>query len=211
MPNLPFQLITITANIIVVMFVVYYLMRLQTREEKLEKKESKLDTEYNKLVENALAKEEKLLKEAKNHAQQIITGAETVRSASQEPVEETLQKMLDSIQKDAHTTAHDVRDKYAEALKEISKTSLKDFERMGLDLKKDLEEQIKTLHQNLLPNMEKEIDEYKKARLKEAEKTINQVVQKVSQEILNKSLSAGDHQKILLASMEKAKMEGLFN
>jgi hypothetical protein len=74
----------------------------------------------------------------------------------------------------------------------------------------ELQKQTATFRDSLLPQMEQELDEYKKIRLQQADRTITQVIQEVSQEILNKSISLDDHQRLLIEALEKAKKEGVF-
>ena len=62
----------------------------------------------------------------------------------------------------------------------------------------------------MLPNMEKEIEAYKQARFKEAEAMVTKIVQKVSQEVLNKAINIEDHEKLVVDALEKAKKEGIF-
>jgi hypothetical protein len=82
---------------------------------------------------------------------------------------------------------------------------------MAKGLGVDLQKQIKDFHESLLPGLEKELEIYKQVRFKQADQTITEVVQKVAQEILNKSLTVSDHQAIMLEALEKAKKEGVFD
>jgi hypothetical protein len=59
--------------------------------------------------------------------------------------------------------------------------------------------------------MQKELDGYKQSRINQIEQMISRVIQEASQEILNKSISVDDHQKLLMESLEKAKKEGVFD
>ena len=61
-----------------------------------------------------------------------------------------------------------------------------------------------------LLNLQKDIEAYKESRYADAEESVKQIVQKVSQEVLNKSISLEDHQKMVIDALEKAKKEGVF-
>jgi len=63
----------------------------------------------------------------------------------------------------------------------------------------------------LIPEIEKELETYKQQRMKSIDQTVMTIIQKASQEIFNKSLSAGDHQSIVIDALEKAKKEGVFD
>ena len=244
MPSLLFQLTTIAADLMIFLFVGYYLIKIRSKEKNLEKKEGKIDTNYHQIVDNALAKERKILEDATNEADQIITGAQYIRLASKETVDQamqkmvadiqkeavntsnsllnisntsketvnqTMQKMVSDIQKEAVVTTRDFMNSYQTSLKQLASQSLKDFQNVVKGLEIDLQKQIKDFHETLLPNLEKELEDYKQARLKQTEQTITRIIQQVSQETLNKSISLNDHQNLLIESLEKAKKEGIFD
>ncbi len=73
-----------------------------------------------------------------------------------------------------------------------------------------MRQQSKAIQESMLPALQKELEAYKAMRLKETEQTVQRIVQKASQEILNKSLSLDDHQNLVIQSLEKAKKEGVF-
>ncbi len=211
MPAQLFQLITISADLIIFIFVGYYLIRLAKKEKVLEKKEEAIDTNYHQVVDNALSRERKILEDATEEADHIITGAEHITHTSHEVVKKALQDMLLEVQQEAGDMTHELTATYATSLKQLTSESLADFQQISRELEDDLRTQIKHFRETLLPNLEKELEEYKQARLKEIEQTVLHIVQKASEEIFNKTLSITDHQHIILDSLEKAKKEGMFD
>lgn len=210
LPTLLFETISFLLNLIIVLFVIYYLVHLRAKEKKLEQKENSVDTNYHHIVDEALGKERKILDDATSEASQIITNAQYVNTSSKHTMDQALEKMLGEVKTDAAKAATDFKQSYAVALDQIAKTSLTDFQAITKELQTDLQKQIKDFHQTLLPGMQKELEEYKQERYKQTEQTITRIVQEASQEILNKSISFEDHQKLLTESLEKAKKEGLF-
>src|SRR5438045_1545125 len=109
MPLLPFEVLSLVANLVMFAFVGFYLFSLRSREKSLEKRESQIDTEYHQVVDNtlskerkiiedatnayhqildnALAKERKIMEEASFEANQIITGAQYVNRTSKDTVD----------------------------------------------------------------------------------------------------------------------------
>jgi uncharacterized protein YicC (UPF0701 family) len=211
MPILPLQIISVTANGILFIFFIYLLLQLNAREKKLAKKEGKIDTNYHHVVDEALSKERQILDDATHAADQIITGAQYVNQNSKHSVDEALQKMVDDVSGETKDAASNFRTSYQSSLDTIAKQSLNDFQTVTKDLQTDLQTQVQEFHKTLLPALEKELDEYKQARLKQAEQTITRIVQQASQDILKRSISFEDHQKLLAEALEKAKKEGLFN
>lgn len=95
-------------------------------------------------------------------------------------------------------------------LEEEFKKQVTDFEGVSSGLEAELQNKIKQFHETLLPNLEKELDQYKIERLKQTDQLVKTIVQKASVEIINKSISFEDHQKLVMDSLEKAKKEGAF-
>jgi hypothetical protein len=211
MPNLLFQFISITADLVIFIFIGFYLWKLRREENALEKKETKADTSYHQIVDDALGKERKIMEDAVSEADQIIVNAEYIKNSSKEIVDKALQQMVAHIQKESIETASKFMSSYSDSLKELASTSLVDFENVAKGLEGDLQRQIKEFRETLLPDLKKELEDYKQIRLKQSDEIINQVIQKASQEVMNKSISLEDHQKILTDALEKAKTEGVFD
>ena len=211
MPNLPIQLLTIAADIVIIVFAFYYLLRFRSKEKEVEKKEKKIDSNYHQIVDNALTKERRILDDATEEADQIIHNAKFLKDSTQEAVDLALQKMVSEIQKSSIDTAGKFMESYTSSLKTLAGTSLDDFQNVAKALEGDLQKQMKEFKESVLPNMEKEIEDYKKIRLKESEETISKIVEAASQEFFNKSITVEDHEKLLIDSLEKAKAKGAFD
>ncbi len=210
MPNLLFQVITLVADLVIFLFVGYYLIELRTKEKELEKKENKVDTSYHQIVDNALTKERKILDDATTEANQIITGATYVTTSSKQAIDQAIKQMMADIQKETAIATQELTQNYQTSLQHLATNSLNDFQNIAKELKEDLQKQVKEFRETLLPGMEKELEAYKQTRLAEAEQTVIRVVQKASQEILNKSISFDDHQRLMIEALEKAQKEGVF-
>jgi len=203
--------VLLCANLMMILFVVFYVFRLRGKERALDTKEKSIDTNYHTVVDNALLKERKILEDATNEADQIIGEAQHVSHDTQAMVDQALKGMMHDIQQQAVHTAHAFTQSYQESLRQIATSSLTDFQTVAKNLEAEMEQQVRTFRETILPGMEKELEEYKKSRMKQTEQTISQIVQTVSQELLNKSLSLTDHQNLLIESLEKAKKKGLFD
>jgi vacuolar-type H+-ATPase subunit H len=210
LPDIFFQLLTIAADLAVFGFIWYYLWAVRGKEKWLDEERKKTDSNYHHVVDEALAKERKILDDATREATQIITQTEYLTTESQTSVNEALQKMEEQIEKDAGSASHEFTKTYSSSLQKLATSSLNEFQTITRTMEADLQKQTKDFSAKMLPTLEKELEEYKKIRLQQAERTITHVIQEVSQEILNKSLSLDDHQRLLVESLEKAKKEGVF-
>lgn len=211
MPALFFEALGFITNIAVLGAILYYFFRFKARENELTKREGKIDIDYHQAVDSALNRERKILADATEEADQILTNAQYVKKDSKEIVDHALQKMTQDIQKESVDTASNFLKSYQTSLGQLETQSLTDFQNVIKGLQSDLQKQVKDFHEQMLPNLEKELESYKQNRLKQTEATITQIVQKASQEILNKAISLEDHQSLVLAALEKAKKEGVFD
>ena len=222
MPALLFQIVTLFADLLVFIFFAYYFLVFIHKEKEIEKKEQKIDTNYHEIVDDALSKERKILddasasshhivEDATTRADQIITGAEYVSKASKDTVDQALQKMVLTIEKEAVDTAQNFAKSYQASLQQLSASSLNDFQTVVKQLEIDLQKQSTTFHQTLFEQMKKDLDAYKVLRLQQTDQLITKIIQKASQEIFNKSISLSDHQNLVIESLEKAKKEGVFD
>lgn len=210
LPTFLFESFTIVADTIIFIFVGYYFLRLRTKEKAIEQKESKIDTEYHQVVDNALTRERKILDDATSKADKIITDANYVNQSSKASVDQALKEIEADIHKEALATAREFASNYKESLKQLTDQSLSDFNTVTQGLQTDLARQIKDFQETLLPNLEKELADYKQSRINQIEQMIARIVQKASQEVLNKSLSIEDHEHLLIESIEEAKKRGMF-
>lgn len=229
MPTLLFQVVTILFNIIILLFLGYYIQKVYDKEKKLDQKEKKIDADYHKVVDNALTRERQIISDATREADQIIKGAHHVNDESKKAVEEALSKMVADIHREATEANRMFIENYQKSLRDlvtasltdyqgVSKqtqaelqTSLTNFQKTTKSMESDLQIRIKTFQESVIPKMEKELEEMKRARLVEAERRIVKIIQTASQDILNKTISPEDHQKLIIESLEKAKMESVFD
>ena len=211
MSELPLlDIATLSVNVIILVFIGFYFIQLRNKEKEWERKNAKADGEYHQIVDNALSKERKIIEDATAEANQIISGAQYISQTSKEALNQALQKLVTDIHQGASTSAQEFLHNYQESLKQLSNQSLGDFKSVTKELETDMQNQIKSFRESLIPQMEKELAAYKENRMKEAEAAINRIIQRVSQEILHKSVSLEDHEKLILESLEKAKKEGIF-
>lgn len=206
-----YHFLTIAASLTVILFVIYYFFKIHAKEKELDAKRQKVDTEYHKIVDDALSKERKILDDAAQEADKIITDTNYVATASKDTVDKALHKMVEDFEKESNDAGQDIMNSYQTNLKHVTDSSLNNFAQISKELEDDLQKQLKAFNESQLANMEKTIEEYKKAQLEQTQEMVAKVVKQVSKEVLNKSISTEDHQKLVIDSFEKAKNEGLFD
>ncbi len=211
MPDLPLQIIGLITDLLFFLFIGYYFFRFRAKESELSEKEDKIDTDYHRIVDTALAKERKILEDATSEADQIIAGAQHINQTVKDEINQALQAMVADIQKEAFTTAQNFTTDYQLSLKQAATQSLADFKNIISTLEEDLKNQLSDVRGTLLPNLEKELNDYKQTRFNQIEDQVAKVIQTAAPEIFNRTISLDDHKDLVIESLAKAKKAGVFD
>jgi len=210
LPELQF-ILTLASNILVISIVIYYFAAIRKKEKKIEKEQNEMDTNYHHIVDETLSKERKIIDDATNEAGQIVTQSKYLTTASQQEINNAVKFVVAGIQKNGEAITQSFAQEYTNSLRNMSTTSLSEFQNVMSGLQSDLKKQIQDFQATLLPRVEKELDTYKKSRMQEVDQAVVSIVQKASQDIFNKTISMSDHQNAVIQSLEKAKKEGIFD
>jgi hypothetical protein len=211
LPMALFQILTIVADIIIFVLALYYFFRLREKEKLIEKERSQTDESYHHVVDDALVKERKIIEDAAYQASQIIAGTNYVTSSAKTTMDQAMKTMEGSLEQKADDASQAFSKSYSTSLQQVAVRSMSDFQTITHEMGIELQRQTKEFSNTLLPRLEQELEEYRKIRLQQADRTVTHIIQEVSQEILNKSISIEDHQRLLIDALEKAKKEGVFD
>ncbi len=244
MPALLFQVITVVFDLSVIVFVAVYVVGVRKKERDVDRKEGKIEHDYQAVVEqsrtterqiidNAVSQSNQMMQVATHQANQILAGTQfitqstkaTLDAALQKMVvevqntgsnskialEQNLQKIINDVHKEAFNSGNEAASNYQASLRQITSVSLTGFQNVTNQLELSLQQQIKEFRTTLLSNLEKEMESYKLSKIHRIDQAASIIVQRVAQEVLNKSLSLEDHQNLVIQSLEKAKKEGVFD
>lgn len=244
MPALLFQVVSVVFDLSVIVFVAVYVFGIRKKEKDVNKKEGKIESDYQaiveqsrtqerQIIENAMSQSNQMMQVATHQANQIIAGTQFISqstrttleatlqkmvvdvqntgSNSKIALEQTLQKIINDVHKEAFDSGNQAASSYQESLKQITSVSLTGFQNVTNQLELSLQQQIKEFRLTLLAGLEKEVESYKQSKIHRIDQASSVIVQRVAQEVLNKSLSLEDHQNLVIQSLEKAKKEGVFD
>src|SRR5579864_5094886 len=96
-----FQILTIVADLVIFVFVLYYFLRLREKEKLIDKERAETDASYHHVVDDALAKERKILDDAAYQASQIVAGTNYVTTGAKTTMDQALQKMEGALEQQA--------------------------------------------------------------------------------------------------------------
>jgi Skp family chaperone for outer membrane proteins len=211
-------IIVATINLMVLSVLGFYIWTLGKEREELKKhekelleKEKKLESGYQQIIDNALAKERAILDEASKKANAIVTNTQYASNISKDSLDQALQKMINDIQNQAANSSNSSLINYKNFLHEITEKTLVDFQNNTKKFEEDMQKQMQEFRDTLLPTIQKELEEYKKERFGQADKKINEIIQKVAEKVFNQSISLEDHQKLIIESLEKCRKEGIYD
>lgn len=206
-----FVVTTYLADFLIFIAAFYYLTKLHQREKRVERKENAIDENYHHVVDDALSKERQILTDATKEATEIISGAQALTDSSRDSINHAVKVIVSDIQKEGSAIAQAFSTEYSTSLKKLTSDSLTEFQTVMTTLQTDLKQQIHDFHDSLLPEVERELEKYKQARISQIDKTVMSITQKASQDIFNKAIPLSDHQQLVIDALEKAKKEGVFD
>src|SRR5258708_18402115 len=126
--NTFFQLLTIAADLAVFGFIWYYLWEMRGKEKVIEEERKKTDTDYHHVVDEALAKERKILDDATSEATQIISKTEFLTNESKTSLDQALQKMEGEVETEVDSASHEFTKTYSSSLQKLATQSLSEFQ-----------------------------------------------------------------------------------
>jgi F0F1-type ATP synthase membrane subunit b/b' len=218
MPAQFLPVIIATFNLMVLSVLGFYIWVLRNERKELKKyeeglaeKERKLESGYQQIIDSALEKERNILNEATKKANTILSNTQYVSNISKDSLDQALQKMLSDVQKEAVTSSNEFLTNYKNFLSQVSEKTLLGFQNNAKKFEEDMQKQMQEFRETLLPAIQKELETYKEQRFKEADKTVNAIIQRVSEKVLKKSISFEEHQKLIIESLEKSRKEGIFD
>src|SRR5690242_18828540 len=116
MPVLFFQIFTLISDSALLIFVIYYFLKFKIKENEINIREKKIDTDYHQVVDTALARERKIIDDATDEAGQIIKNTQYVTNESEQEVGKILQQIAEDIKQKAGGEAQNFTQNYQESL-----------------------------------------------------------------------------------------------
>jgi F0F1-type ATP synthase membrane subunit b/b' len=151
--------------------------------------------------------------------------SERFKKQLEESVEEEIKKNVGNLKNDFQRTSEEIIKNYQSQFKdggqeiqkivsEISQQAAEEIKKVSGVLSEELAQKFGGIYQltkgtlnNKVAETEKEIENYKKERLKEIDRKIYQLLAKVAKKTIGKAIDLSDHEKLVIEALEKAKKE----
>lgn len=206
----------------------WYVYYLHKKEKELHDREHAILVTGSKLIDHAQNRANDILETAADKAKQTLMETQFVKAdiskelskALQEVSEATVQKFKDQsgeFDKQYRNLLEQMKQEYAAnargTISLLDKAVTKEIE----DFRKILKDETVTSQEVLNKDVteafdqaKKEIENYKREKMKEADTHINQVLDQILAEVLHKTLTTQDHQALVMQALEQARREGVF-
>lgn len=215
-----------TASVCIVGGIALFVYTILKREQEIQDRQANTFQRYNKIINNAHNEARAIIDTTSVASAGIISDSH----ATNEHVAENLDRVLQQIAQahiqhlkqssDQFTKSYDDKlSKLQEEVKNHTEQAIKDSEtRINQSLEKYLEpivtsatnshNAIDARTQEVISQVEKELADYKAARMAKIETEVQELVKKTYREVLRKTIPESLQEELVLDSLEKAKAEG---
>lgn len=212
-----------------VFFSASFFKKVFSSRSEIEKQRQIAHQEAEAILEKARIEARDINSRASAKAAEVLEAARLFKAVSEKEIEKKLEAFVggeeERLRKNAEkfrgayeTLTVDARQSYlsltqslAEALREESKKTMLDFqknlEEEVIRYRNETDEKLKEWHNAL----RREVDDYRKEALLKVDEAIYRLIGRVSKEVFGETLDLRHHQKLVLASLERAKKEGFFH
>jgi F0F1-type ATP synthase membrane subunit b/b' len=211
-----FALIIVSLTLLCISVLVLY-FRLIGKYEELRHGKEKQDVDPQTLIEQARTRSRQILEEAHAKSVQIISRSEAYLAREESVLGKELEKAQASYQKSFDSAISASQSKAEQMIQNIPQDikmtliSVIDNFRVSLarEVQKTQDDANKTIREAYQTAAE-EVSKYKEERMRQVDESILSVVKDVTEKVIGKSVSAEEHEKLVLKSLEEAKRQKIF-
>lgn len=182
------------------------------------------DVDPAKILKIAQAKSSQMLEEANNVLTQAHKKAAEVISSAREHLTENEAQIDKALGKATQVYA----EKYQNMLNITQSESIKVFQNLPSKLESAFHTEIEKIFSNLSGQVqaaqddaseivrkaylevEKEVEEYKKQRMKQVDDSLILILENIARKVLAKEITPEEHEKLVMKALQEAKKQGLF-
>lgn len=170
------------------------------------------------LLLRAHAKSQKIIEEATERANQIISSTEDLKKNDLGQIQKEIEKAQKENYEIYKSSVYKIQDESMKLLQNVPEYIKALLSKEILSVKDDLVAEIKVAHENAkeiitqaYKKADDEVEVYKKVRMEALDKTTINIVQRISRKVLNKEIEAADHEKLVMKALEEAKRQNIFS
>lgn len=202
-------------------------LSLKKTYQKMKEVKEQEEKRWHDLEDKAQGDYQKLLQAANKKAEEIILQAIELKHESVASLQNSQDTMIQNQTEALKQISEDLFSKQQEEVNKINEENIK----ILINIYKDIEESAKSDFANYkkiveeqtfqaekiaearinqeYQKLESEIAELKRKKLEELNNNINNMLLKISKEVVGKSLDISDHEDLVIKALDKAKKEGI--
>ena len=172
----------------------------------------------NKVLEEAGLKAQKIIEEATKKSQDLINQTQLLTDQQRANIQSQIELIIGKQQESFEQIFGDLKLKYSQLATSSEDLFEEGIKKELLLVKEELGSQINKFQDSLLDQIdaqqktiESELKGYKAKRIEDIEKNIQDILIQVVKEVLGKSISASEHEDLIIEALEKAKKENIFS
>lgn len=207
---------------------IWFVYHLRKKEKELHEREHAILVTGSKLIDHAQNRANDILETAADKAKETLMQTQFVKADISKELTKALQEVSDATVSKFKEQSSEFDKQYRDLLQQMKQEyaanargtiSLLDqaVTKEVEDFRKILKDETITsqdvLHKDVTEAFEqakKEIEAYKKTKMEEADTHLTKVLNQILSEVLHKTLSDQDHQKLVMQALEQARKEGVF-
>lgn len=170
------------------------------------------------LLLRAHSKSQKIIEDATERANQIISSTETLKTQSIDNIQKQIEKAQLNNFKLYQGSVSKIQEESIKVLQNVPEYIKALLSKEILMVKDDLLSEIKIAHENAkalitqaYQKADDEVYTYKKVRMDALDKTIVAIIQQISRKVLNKEIETSEHEKLVIKALEEAKRQNIFS
>lgn len=200
----------------IIIGIAMYFFYAYKKQTALTEEEEKTLKDYEKVLTKAHKRARQVVRDASKKAQSLLAQTSDFDKTALTDLTQKLQEETTSLLSSYHTALTQAvsgeNQTLVLAASEMEKMTEKELEAYSQQLTQTLVVSQDKINQEVAQDLEKakqEIEQYKNGQMEKARAEITDLVQKIAFAVLGKALSMEDHEKLIIASLEEAKKEGL--
>jgi hypothetical protein len=182
------------------------------------KSQAEIVSQSQKILQDAQASANQIVKEASLKAESIIKGANEFNASADQVITHLLEAQ-----------SHNYLAAYQKALDSLEQGILNQMKAAPGDVKKGIQDQLLLVGENLskeltgtqnefrnalentYKSMQVDLDKYKKAKLAKVDESIVNAIEEIAKVVIAKTIPIEEHEELVVKALDQAKKEGLFN
>ncbi len=221
--------ISFLATVFLLLYAIGYVFYVTKKDREFEQKRNEAYYNSARILNSARDKAKQIIEESEAKAQQVLLQAENIQQNIEGEFNQTLQQVVNQNSNEINKDSKQLLDDYKNSLTSLKSQYLKEiealiakmegsmqneFQEFRTVLEKDTKLAENTLGQNITAELDKtrlELETYKKTQIGKIDEMIKTMVVKISQEVLAKTITPQEHEKLIIEALNQAKNEGVLS